>query len=79
MTVSNKKKLLEFIENSENRQLVIWFFTLITYVILMLFLKNMIVLLFGYFLCYLIYSRLYNYMLIKIKNSFKEKTNVEVL
>lgn len=79
MTVSNKRKLLEFMQNSENKQLTIWFFTLITYVIMFLFLKNMFVLLFGYFICYLIYSRIYNYALNKIKASFNEKTNIDLL
>ena len=72
MNVFKKKKLIDFLENNENRMLVVWFFTLVTYIVLFFLFRNTFVLLFSYFICYLIYSRLYNYILDKIKNSFNE-------
>lgn len=72
MNVFKKKKLIDFLENNENRMLVVWFFTLVTYIVLFFLFRNTFVLLFSYFICYLIYSRLYNYILDKIKNSFSE-------
>ena len=73
MNVFKQKKLIDFLSNNENRMLIIWFLTLITYVILYFLFRNTFVLLFSYFICYLIYSRVYNFVLYKIKNSFKEK------
>lgn len=67
--LENKKKLLSFMENNENRMLCVWFFTLITYILLFIIIKNTFVLLFGYFVCYLIYSRLYTYLYNKLKYS----------
>lgn len=75
MNVFKKKKLLTFLENQENRMLVIWFFTLVTYVLLFFLFRNTFVLLFSYFICYLIYSRLYNWAVIKIKSSFNDDTS----
>lgn len=72
MNVFKKKKLIDFLENNENRMLVVWFLTLVTYIVLFFLFRNTFVLLFSYFICYLIYSRLYNFMLNKIKNSFNE-------
>lgn len=72
MNVSNKKKCIDFLDNNENRLLIIWFLTLITYVILYFLFRNTFVLLFSYFICYLIYSKAYNFVLNKIKNSFSE-------
>lgn len=72
MNVFKKKKLIDFLENNENRMLVVWFFTLVTYIVLFFLFRNTFVLLFSYFICYLIYSRLYNFILNKIKNSFSE-------
>ena len=76
MNVYKKKKVVEFLDDIENRQLVVWFVTLITYVIIFVLFHNTFVLLFSYFACYFIYSRLYNYMLNKFKQSLeKEYTN----
>lgn len=72
MNVFKKKKLIDFLENNENRMLVVWFFTLVTYIVLFFLFRNTFVLLFSYFICYLIYSRLYNFILDKIKDSFSE-------
>ena len=72
MNVFKKKKLIDFLENNENRMLVVWFFTLVTYIVLFFLFRNTFVLLFSYFICYLIYSRLYNFILDKIKDSFNE-------
>ena len=72
MNVFKKKKLIDFLENNENRMLVVWFFTLVTYIFLFFLFRNTFVLLFSYFICYLIYSRLYNFILDKIKDSFNE-------
>lgn len=72
-----KKKLVEFMENQENRMLVIWFFTLVTYVISFVLIKNTFVLLFGYFVAYLVYSRVYNLVLNKLKNSLMNNTSEE--
>ena len=67
----NHKKLVEFLENNENRMLIIWFLTLLSYVILFFLFKNTFVLLFSYFIFYLIYSRLYNFVLNKLEMSLK--------
>lgn len=72
-----KKKLVEFMENQENRMLTIWFLTLITYVISFVLIKNTFVLLFGYFVAYLVYSRIYNLVLNKIKGSLMNNTSEE--
>lgn len=80
MNAFKKKKLITFLENNENRMLIIWFLTLVSYVLLFFLFKNTFVPLFSYFICYLIYSRLYNFILNKIKNSFSENiTNREIL
>lgn len=71
MNASKKEEILKFMGNSENRMLIIWLFTIITYVFLFFLFKNTFVLLFGYFASYLIYSKLYNYIYNKIKISFK--------
>lgn len=73
MKECNKTKLKKFILNQENKMLLIWFCTLVTYVILFLFLKNTFVLLFGYFVFFVIYSKLFNHIENKIKKSLKNK------
>ncbi len=72
MNVFKKKKLLVFLENSENRQLIVWFLTLVSYVLLFVLLKNSFVLLFGYFAFFFIYGRVYNFILKRLQISFKE-------
>lgn len=80
MTVSKKKKLLEFVNNNENRQLTILFFTIVTYAILFVLFKNVFVLLFGYLICFIVYSKLFDYLVNKFRNSFKENdTNKDLL
>lgn len=73
--IENKKKLLKFLENGENKMLTVWFFTLVSYLLLYFITKNMFVLLFGYFIFYIIYSRFYMFLYRKIKNelSFSKK------
>lgn len=73
MNVSKKQKLIKFIDNKENRMLVIWFLTIISYCFLLALFDNFFVLLFGYFACFLIYSKLFDYFANKIKNSFSDK------
>lgn len=72
MNVFRKKKLLIFLENSENRQLIVWFLTLVSYIILFVLFKNSFVLLFGYFAFFFIYGRVYNFILQRLQKSFKE-------
>lgn len=68
-----KRKLLDFMNNKENRMLVVWFFTLITYIILFFLFRNTFVLLFSYFICYLIYSKLYDYIYNKLADTYLYK------
>ena len=76
----NKTKLKKFILNQENKMLLIYFFTIISYILLNILFKNAIVLLCGYFFFYFIYSKLFNHIENKIKYSFKEKnSNVDFL
>ena len=49
MNVFKKKKLINFLDNIENKQLIVWFLTLCSYVILFVLFHNSFVLLFGYF------------------------------
>lgn len=80
MNVFKKKKLINFLDNIENKQLIVWFLTLCSYVILFVLFHNSFVLLFGYFACFLVYSKLYDFMLEKIKISFKENNaNSDIL
>lgn len=79
MKECNKIKLKKFILNQENKMLLICFCTIVSYVLLFLFCKNVIVLLFGYFAFYLIYSRLFNHIENKIKKSLKNDTNIDLL
>ena len=72
MNVFKKKKIINFLDNLENKQLIVWFLTLCSYVFLFVLFHNSFVLLFGYFACFFIYSKIYNIVLIKIKSSFKE-------
>lgn len=69
--VNKMLKILKFMGNTENRTLIIWFFTILAYVILILFYKNTFVLLFGYFLFFFLFSKLYNYIYTKIYNKYK--------
>lgn len=73
MNVFKKKKLINFLENAENKQLIVWFLTLLSYIVLFVLFHNTFVLLFGYFACFFIYSKIYNYMLKKIKYSFSDQ------
>lgn len=57
-----KDKLKLFVENKENRMLTIWLFTLISYVVLLRFSVNTVVLLCAYFVFYFIYSKLYDFL-----------------
>ena len=68
-------KILKFMGNTENRTLTIWFFTILAYVILILFYKNTFVLLFGYFLFFFLFSRLYNYIYTKLYVKYKALTD----
>ena len=72
--LENNKKLLGFMENGENRRLCIWFFTLITYLLLFFIIRNQFVLLFSYFICYFIYSKLYTYLYNRLKDKISFST-----
>lgn len=74
--LENKKKLLKFMENVENKTLSVWFFTLISYVVLYFITKNMFVLLFGYFVFYIIFSRLYMFIYRKLKQDFSISNDI---
>ena len=73
----NKRlKLIEFLGNKENRMLVIWFFTLISYVVLYLITKNTFVLFFSYFVLYLFFSRTYDFIFKKLTKHLDEEKKV---
>ena len=67
----NNKKLIEFLENNENRVLIIYFLSILLYFLLFVLFKNTFVLLFGYFIGYLVFSKLYKIVLNKLKTSLK--------
>ncbi len=73
--LEDKKKLIKFMNNSENKILTVCFFTVISYLILTLITKNKYVLLFGYFVLYFIYSKLYVYLYKKLVDSFTVENN----
>ena len=79
MNVIKKKRLINFLDNLENKQLIVWFLTLCSYVVLFVLFHNSFVLLFGYFACYFIYSKAYNLVLNNIKRSFTDITDKDLL
>lgn len=79
MNAFKKKRLINFLDNLENKQLIVWFLTLCSYVVLFVLFHNSFVLFFGYFACYFIYSKVYNLVLNKIKMSFSEITDRDLL
>ena len=68
--LENKQKLIKFMNNSENRMLTVCFFTLVSYLILSFITKNSFVLLFGYFVLYFLFSKLYVHLYKKLVDSF---------
>lgn len=79
MNAFKKKRLINFLDNLENKQLIVWFLTLCSYVVLFVLFHNSFVLLFGYFACYFIYSKVYNLVLNNIKRSFTDITDKDLL
>lgn len=79
MNESKRKKLIKFLEDRENKMLSVWCFTLITYAILYFIFRNAFILLFAYFICYLIYSKTYDVILIKLKHSLMKNSNKDIL
>lgn len=79
MNAFKKKRLINFLDNLENKQLIVWFLTLCSYVVFFVLFHNSFVLLFGYFACYFIYSKVYNLVLNNIKRSFTDITDKDLL
>ena len=75
----NHEKLIKFLENIENKTLIIYSFTIITYLILCYCIRNTFVLFFGYFVAYVFYSKIYNKVVIRIKLFLMKKADKDLL
>lgn len=75
----NKIKLFKFLNNNENRFLVVGLGTLLSYLATLVLFDNMIVRLLSYFIYFFIYSKIYTLLLIKLSNSLKTDTNKDLL
>lgn len=62
LSMENKKKLKYFMEQQENMMGVVVLFTILTYAILMIFTKNFFILISGYYILYILYTKLYKYI-----------------
>lgn len=66
ISLENRKKLKFFLEQSENMQAIVVFFSIISYLILFAITKNFIILLAGYTIFYFVYMKLYKHIYYKL-------------
>lgn len=66
LSIENKNKLKTFMEQQENMMGIVMLLSIISYLILFTITKSVVALMFGYFLFYVGYTKIYKYIYYKL-------------